>query len=213
MKQTKNVLVIAVLLITALSITTCNRKKTADNQFILTGYNRVLNQWKAERKALAIKYQNALTELQRENIVLKEETQYKKNGLEIARKKAFSLEQQLKNILASSDSTVLGKASINTAYEYFEAQSAKDTACDQIINSIESQLVNRDSAIVLKDSLLGNFRDLQKEQELQTNLLTEELNTAYKIQKKKRIQNKWLACGMVFVSGIVTTVLIKQKLK
>lgn len=213
MKLTKNILVIVALLSLAVAIITCNTSSISDKQLPLTGYNRVLNQWRAERKALTIKYQFALTELQNENILLKKETQRKKDGLGIARERVLSLEQQLKNILAGSDSANLSTASINTANEYFAAQAAKDTACDQTINAIENQLANRDSVIIIKDSLLGNFRDFQKEQALQTELLTEELNTCYKIQKKKRIQNKLLAGGMAFLSGITATVLIKQNLK
>lgn len=74
-----------------------------------------------------------------------------------------------------------------------------------------SMIAIRDSQIVLCDRSYQETKDLLLEQSLREQQLTENLNVALKQLKRKRLQNRVLAGGMLFVSGIITTLYIKSK--
>jgi hypothetical protein len=76
---------------------------------------------------------------------------------------------------------------------------------------MESMIAIRDSQIVLCDRTYQETKDLLLEQSLREQQLTENLNVALKQLKRKRLQNRVLAGGMLFVSGIITTLYIKSK--
>jgi hypothetical protein len=79
-------------------------------------------------------------------------------------------------------------------------------------DSLMQQMVAiRDSQIVLCNKSFAEINDLAKEQMQREQKLTEDLNTALKQQKRKRAQNKMLAAGMLFVSGVATTLYLKSK--
>lgn len=69
----------------------------------------------------------------------------------------------------------------------------------------------RDTQIVLCTNSYLEIKNLSQEQMLREQKLKEDLNTALKQQKRKRVQNKILAAGMLFVSGITTTLFIKSR--
>lgn len=87
-------------------------------------------------------------------------------------------------------------------------QDRADSACIETITTLEEVVANRDSSILLYKEVEINLRDIQKAQSLQTQQLTEQLNNAYKAQRKKSRQNKWLAGGLVFISCIATAIII-----
>lgn len=76
---------------------------------------------------------------------------------------------------------------------------------------MQSMVAIRDSQIELCDQSYQQTKDLLLEQSQREQQLTENLNTALKQLKRKRLQNRILAAGMLFVSGIVTTMYIKSK--
>lgn len=85
------------------------------------------------------------------------------------------------------------------------------TDYEKDISKLNNLLAIKDSQIVVCDSsysMLKNIADenLQREQKL-----TEDLNTAYKQQRKNRIQNKFLAAGFLILSGLTTTLLINSR--
>lgn len=89
---------------------------------------------------------------------------------------------------------------------------------DAIISSYErkdsllqSVVAIRDSAIVICNQSYQQLKDLLREQEKREQQLTDNLNTALKQLKQKRFQNRLLAAGMLFVSGIATTLIIKSR--
>jgi len=102
-----------------------------------------------------------------------------------------SLSSQIASANQSSDSLI-------TCYE------KKDSLMTQI-------LANKDTQLLLCNSSYRQIRDLAQEGMLREQQLTESLNTALKAQKRKRLQNRWLATGLVFISGITTTFYIKSK--
>lgn len=79
------------------------------------------------------------------------------------------------------------------------------------IGFTESTIAVRDSELVVCQWAYTQLSDLTKEQTEREQQLTVQLNTALKQQQQKRWQNRFLAGGMVFLSGFVTTLLIHGK--
>ena len=79
------------------------------------------------------------------------------------------------------------------------------------VHLAESTIAVRDSQLVVCDIAYQDMKSLVQEQVARERQLTENLNIALKQQKKKRIQNRALAAGMLFVSGLTTSFLIKHK--
>jgi hypothetical protein len=89
---------------------------------------------------------------------------------------------------------------------------------DSLINNYEQKdslmqkmVAIRDSQIMVCDESYRESKDLILEQEKREQQLTENLNTTLKQLKRNRFQNKILAAGMLFVSGIAATLYIKSK--
>ncbi len=102
-----------------------------------------------------------------------------------------SLNESLSNIHAITDSLV-------SDYEYK-------------ILTTENKCAVRDSEIVICNKAYSGLKDLLKEQAMREQQLTESLNEALKQQRKKRLQNRFLAGGMLFVTGLATSFIIYSK--
>ncbi len=75
----------------------------------------------------------------------------------------------------------------------------------------EDLIAVRDSELVVCNHSYTQMKDLVKGQALREQQLTEDLNRLLKKQKKKKFQNRLIAAGMLFVSGVATTLLIRSK--
>lgn len=69
----------------------------------------------------------------------------------------------------------------------------------------------RDSELVFLNKSYADMHDVAKEQALKEQQLTTDLNTTLKSLRRKRIQNRLLAGGMLFISGVTTTLFIKSR--
>lgn len=173
-----------------------------------------IHEWKQEKLQLQKQYENKIADLQTKKDSLQNIVSEKKKVLAIYRLKTQALQSQLKDALVKADtSKLVSDTLLPMAENYFEAQALSDSTCIETINSLEQIVANRDSSIFMHKQVETNLRDFQKEQQLRQQLLTEQLNTAYKAQKRKVIQNKFLASALVFVTGFTTTLLITQTLK
>lgn len=76
---------------------------------------------------------------------------------------------------------------------------------------MQAMIAIRDTQIEICERSYQETKDLLLEQSKREQQLTESLNVALKQLKRKRMQNRILAGGMLFVSGIVTTLYIKSK--
>lgn len=215
MKPTFGRLLIAfALFIVIVSIGTCTLIKQAKPPDLHPESDSIATLWKTEKQQLQMQYHKQIEKLQSGKDSLQLVVIEKKKALSVYRIKTAFLEEKLKYAITNIDSSCVLPDSIKPlAYEYFAAQAANDSTCDRTISTLDRIVANRDSSIVLFKKAESNIRDLHREQELRNQLLTEELNTAYKVQKKKNIQNKFLAGGLIFISGLTTTLLIKQTLK
>jgi len=93
-----------------------------------------------------------------------------------------------------------------------------NSATDSIIcnyetrDSVMQQMVAlRDTQLILCDQSYQDVKGLIREQEQRELQLTTDLNTALKENRKVRLKNKFLAAGILFVSGLATTIYIKSK--
>ncbi len=154
----------------------------------------------------------------KENDSLKEKLQVANNLLSIhksllstERSKVFEITARIKH------DTIFQRDSVLTDSLYSElANLNADT--DSIINNYEQKdslmqkmVAIRDSQIAVCDESYREAKDLILEQEKREQQLTEDLNIALKQLKRNRFQNKILAAGMLFVSGIAATLYIKSK--
>ena len=92
-----------------------------------------------------------------------------------------------------------------------------NTATDLVIDNYELKLIAISSIVAVRDSDLvicnQSYRDIKgliEEQAFREQKLTSDLNTALKQQKHKRLENKILAVGLLFVSGVVASLIIKS---
>lgn len=196
-------------------ISTCNIVQVFKPQTsTLQTDTAIFNSLQKQRNDLDKRYSLQISQLEVQNDSLKSTVQEKKKALAASRLNTSALKDQLNRIVNEASTTTISPDSLRLAVNnYYDAQTQSNTACDQTIQSLQQAIVNRDSVIVLHNLAETNLKDLQKDQELRVQLLTDELNTAYKTQRKKVRQNRLLTFGMVFMSGITTTLLIKQTVK
>ena len=177
-----------------------------------------LSQWRREKQAkldIVSYYEKELTRLQRDNDSMQVLVTESKKAVSAYRFKAKHFQQELKQAIAlviPKDS--LGKDTLSPILDSLIVyQQQSDTACDETITVLETMVANRDSSLLFHKQIEYNLREVQKDQELRTNYLTEQLNTAFKSQKKKSRQNKLLTGGILILSGFTSSILITQRLK
>jgi hypothetical protein len=88
---------------------------------------------------------------------------------------------------------------------------SEDSLCFQSINNLNQSIAIRDSQLVICNRNYQSLFDLQKENRTREQLLTDELNVAYKHNKRKRFESKMLSCGLMIMTGITTTLFIKSQ--
>jgi hypothetical protein len=197
-----------------LVIGTCSLVRDTKDKVPQPIQDTMLSYWKKEKQQLQLKYEGQITALEASKDSLQTLVTEKKKALFVYRRKAAILEDQLRQAITKVDSSRVFQDSLSPlANEYFDTHSQADSSCDSIVRSLEQIAANRDSAIVIFRQKENVSRELQKEQELRNQILTEQLKTAYKEQKRKVKQNKLLAVGLIFLSGLTTSVLIQQSLK
>jgi actin-related protein len=76
------------------------------------------------------------------------------------------------------------------------------------IIQLQEMVATKDSQIVICTTSYAQIKGLLDDNLERERKLTEDLNTAYKSQRRKVLQNKLLAGGMLLLSGIATTLYI-----
>jgi len=76
------------------------------------------------------------------------------------------------------------------------------------ILQLENLVATKDSQIVISRNAYSDLKNLFDENLKRERKLTEDLNTAYKVQRRKTLQNKLLAGGFLILSGISATLYI-----
>lgn len=212
-EKSKLLLIIALLSIVMILGTCSVIQRPRGNDHSQTA-DTIVSLWKKEKEQLQKNYEAKISRLETDKDSLQGIVKDKKKALAKYQAKTSYLEIKLRQAILKVDSSGLYQDSLMpSANEYFTAEAQGDTICNETISMLESIVGNRDSTIVLFKAKEENIRQLQQEQELRNRLLTEQLNTAYKQQKKKILQNKLLAGGLIFISGFTTTLIVRQTLK
>lgn len=175
-----------------------------------------LNQWrkeKSEKQKLLSTYTQKIQQLNQSEDSLNFILSLHKDLLKSYRYKTKELSQQLQNKQLRDSSQKNGKIILPILDSLIKFQDLSDSACDINIANLESSLANRDSTIRFYVRIESTLKDLQKQQDLNNQVLTQQLNTAYKMQKKKARQNKLLSGGLLILSGITSALFITQTTK
>lgn len=163
-------------------------------------------------------YQNAIILFQKRSDSLLSElsqTQYK---LKVVKLK---LEQSKSDVLKFVGKDTSGESA---EQKLNDCDSLKEEILDYVFlvdsthQNYENNILQMCNLLAIKDSQLficgdsySQLKNIADENLLREQKLTEDLNTAYKEQRKKRIQNKVLASGFLILSGITTTLFINSK--
>ncbi len=141
------------------------------------------------------------------------------NGLLAIQKKALMQSQehlnqlvfQLKTDSFANHDTVLIDS---LGFEIYAMQQKVDTLIENYESKIKlytAMVAVRDSELVFVNKAFLALSDFSKEQLLREQQLTNDLNTTLKALRRKKLQNKLLAGGMLFISGVTTVLFIKAR--
>lgn len=156
-------------------------------------------------------YQKENKVLQIKNDSLQSLVHLQKSKLKIIRLKADTLQWALREYLNPMDSLPIKQRVVSPLFEdYIALQIQEQGICDSTTCQLETMLANKEEQIHLCAQAFNAVQDLSAQQQAQIKLLEQNLNTAYKQQKRKSISNRLLASGLMIVSGVATTLLINQ---
>lgn len=176
-----------------------------------------LTQWrheKAEKLSLIQSYELRITVLQKSKDSLQAQVKKEKKTMAALRFKAAYFEGELRQSISQSDTTCPDRDELNTLLDSLTiSRTNSDTACDQTIEMLEGIVANRDSAIVFHKQIEADLWQINRQQELSTVYLNEQLNASMRREKKTTRHRKWLAAGILILSGVSTTLLTGQRLK
>ncbi|MCD6068916.1 MAG: hypothetical protein K0S33_3742 [Bacteroidetes bacterium] len=144
-------------------------------------------------------------------LIINEQLKQSKISLASERKKVAALQKTLLQDTAACpdritmDNLALAIDTLNAVTDTLISDYEQKLQVDKEVIAVrDSQLVVCNQSYEQVQSLIQ--QQIQREQEL-----TDQLNIAVKQQRKKRIQNRLLAGGVVFLSGLTTTLLIRSK--
>ncbi len=151
--------------------------------------------------ALAIKLKDTLLKQQKLDLVN-------------SRQKLSGLVTELKKDLDD-----LGQAYLKNKIDSIELVNIeKDKLVDSLLENCDHQIILykdmvavRDSQIIQVTKSFLELSDFEKERAIREQQLTNDLNTTLKELQRKRKQNRILAGGMLLVSGILTTLIVKSR--
>ena len=210
----KNILIGFAVLICIVCIGTCTLNKTIPDKPPAIIDTTFVGKWKAKKEFLLKRYDEELIKLQTENDSLKGEVGLKKKLLFVYRSKSNVLENRLKVFAKKLDSSRVYAESLSPlADSLVNAQTLNDSTCNQMIRALEQVVANRDSSISVYKNETATLRDLRKEQADREQLLTEQLNIAFKNQKRIALKGKFIAGGLILLSGFTSALLINQHIK
>ncbi|MBA3673344.1 MAG: hypothetical protein H0W75_00035 [Chitinophagaceae bacterium] len=86
-----------------------------------------------------------------------------------------------------------------------------DSMCIENMSNLNQSIAIRDSQLIFCNRNYQSLFDLQKENRIREQLLTDELKIAYKHNKRKRFESKMLSAGLMIMTGITTTLFIKSQ--
>lgn len=163
-------------------------------------------------------YQKTIASLQKRSDSLASELKQAQYKLKVAKLK---LEQSKFDVVKLVEKDTSG---LSTEQKLNDCDSLKEEVSDYVvwvdstqagyeknIDLLNNLLAVKESQIVVCNASYSQLKNITDENLQREQKLTEDMNTAYKQQRKNRIQNKFLAAGFLILSGITTTLLINSR--
>lgn len=215
-KQLKLVLIGALLLIIGI-LFTCEFSGPAEPPPTPLQDTIFLNHWRREKKEkqeIVKAHETKLKRLQSTRDSLLSDLAKQKKALSAVRFKAQILQERLRDKVEKADSTTDENEEILPLVDsVISANRQSDTACDSEIIILERIIANRDSAVTQHLEIESQLKDINKRQEIDNVFLTGQLESTKKDLRQCRRRNKLIKAGLFFLSGITTTLIIKNYLK
>lgn len=206
-------LLVGSLVLLMLSIFTCNyQRKQIAKSLAERQDTTIFNSLKAAHLKIQKGYTAQLDKLNKTNDSLGKEVKINKRELAVYKAKANYLRDELKVKATRSDTNNCDVIK-NIALRYIEANNQTDSLCTETIKSLEAVIANRDSSVVTHHNLENDLRELQREQDLRAQYLSEQINVFHKQLKRKVRQNIFLKGGLFVVTSVSTALLISQAIK
>lgn len=211
--EIKSALLVALAYLVVL-MGTCQFRETARNRQ-KAEFDTVKDSLYRHEKELQITgLEGQIKALSHRNDSLLQKAAVEKSTYSAVRPKVKIYQQALSDKIAQLDSSCVQADSLKQITDSLIVfQNQADSACIETINTLEQVVANKDSSLLIQNQITRNLRDLEKEQALKSQYLTEQLNTALKMQRRKTRQNKILAGSLLLLSGITTAILVPQYLK
>lgn len=150
------------------------------------------------------------TFLQGQLAIVSGKLKQKKSSLYSERKKLLQIQQTISEDTLCKDKVLTDSLNQSISRMHSVTDSLVSDYEYKILLS-ETKCAVRDSEIVIYNKAYSGLKDLVKEQAMREQQLTESLNEALKQQRKKRLQNRFLTGGMLFVTGLATSFIIYSK--
>lgn len=172
-----------------------------------------LNSLKNKVSELELQYRFQINKLVKSKDSLRK--QFEKSKMILRKVKANSKvkEESLVTILDKDTSSYVVDSIKPLTLQYIAIQIEKDSICNESIRILEVVGTKQDSIINLKNKELINLNDLNKIYSLRELTLTEQLNTAYKAQRKAVLKAKVFKGMALLLTGISGALIINQTLK
>ena len=173
----------------------------------------LLNSYKEKVNALQFEFEKQIHVLKTTKDSLQNLVKGNKKTIAVLRLNSKQLEIRIKSNLQRADSTMINDSLKTNTLNYIALQNERDSLCNESINTLEIMASKQDSIIGFQNKETDNLKDLILQNELRERYLTEQLNTAYKVQRKIVFRNKCLAGALFMMTGFASALLINQKLK
>jgi hypothetical protein len=215
-KENVKIGLIALLLCVVAILGTCEYcKKPLGEESVLQD-TIFLNQWRKEKKEkaqLIVQYEERISVLESQRASLRNSLIQNKQILFSSREKAKFYTKKIANTLDNKVDSAAVAALPLLLDSLQESRQVEEQACDSTIMTLENTVANRDSVIVLQKQIEVNLREVQKEQELANQVLTNQLSLALKHQSKLMRRKRLITAGLIFLTGISSSLLINQSVK
>ncbi len=176
-------------------------------------YTALLNSYKEKVNALQFEFEKQIHVLKTTKDSLQNLVKGNKKTIAVLRLNSKQLEIHIKSDLQRADSTMINDSLKTNTLNYIAAVNQRDSLCNESINTLEIVASKQDSIIGFQNKEKDNLKDLIRQNELRERYLTEQLNTAYKVQRKIVFRNKFLAGSLFIMTGFASALLINQTLK
>lgn len=209
--EKKSIIIVALLLM-AIVFGTCEFRKHLQPQIAAPSADAFVAKWEAEKKALVESYDQKIGRLQQVRDSLWFLVSVKKVQMADSRQKTQEVKSQLQRTIERQDSNQVVRDSIKPLVDSLViAQAKNDSLCDETVKDLENVVANRDSSISYSKLVEINLKNLNKEQELKNQDLTQQVNQIFKEQKRQTRHKKILAGCVLFLTGITTAILISHR--